>query len=333
MVHHPASQLPLRSYLISWSAVRLVVYYFLLYFFTVVYNIANKRVLNAIPLPATVAVVQLFLGIPLFLPLWFMKPPGNLLQSHSPVPLMQVSVAHALGNLATIYSLGSGAVSFTHVVKSAEPVFSAVLTGLIMRSVLAPQVYLSLLPIVIGVAMASATELTFSWFGFTTAMISNLFYQLRIVWSKQLITGSNSSNNGNMIGAESKISGSNLFRLITIIAAFFLLPIALFLEGGMILPVWRAAEADPTLGWSLIGDILVSGVAYYLYNEIAFWILDLVHPVTHAVGNTIKRVVLIVASVLVFRVPITLQGETGSAIAIAGSLLYGLASHKYGSKA
>eukprot|EP01032_Pedospumella_encystans_P028692 gene28692-32406_t len=304
MVHHPASQVPLRSYLQSWSTVRLAVYYFLLYFFTVVYNIANKRILNAVPLPATIAVIQLFLGIPLFLPLWFLKPPGNLLQSLSPVSLLQVSAAHALGNLATIYSLGSGAVSFTHVVKSAEPVFSAVLTGLIMRSVLAPQVYLSLLPIVIGVAMASATELTFSWFSFITAMISNLFYQLRIVRSKQLITGGSNSSNGMIIGAESKISGSNLFRLITIIAAFFLLPIALFLEGSMILPVWRAVVVDPAIGWSLFGDLIVSGIAYYLYNEIAFWILDLVHPVTHAVGNTIKRVVLIVASVLVFRVPI-----------------------------
>lgn len=235
---------------------------------------------------------------------------------------MQVSVAHALGNLATIYALGSGAVSFTHVVKSAEPVFSAVLAGLIMRSVFAPQVYITLLPIVLGVAIASATELSFSWFGFIAAMVSNLFYQLRIVWSKQVITG----------GGEAKISGSNLFRVITIVSAFFLLPIALFLEGSRVLPTWWAATTDASETRALVGDILLSGFAYYMYNEIAFWILDLVHPVTHAVGNTVKRVVLIVASVVVFRVPITVQGAIGSSIAIAGSLLYGLASQKYGTK-
>ena len=300
---------------------RLCVYYLLLYFFTVVYNIANKRVLNALPLPATMAVVQLFLGIPLFLPLWIAKPPSHL-SSLSPAAVMKVSVAHALGNLATIYSLGSGAVSFTHVVKSAEPVFSAVLAGLIMRSVFAPQVYITLLPIVLGVALASATELTFSWFGFISAMLSNLFYQLRIVWSKQVIAG----------GGEAKVSGANLFRVITIVSALFLLPIALYLEGSLIMPVWRAAAVDEAVARALVCDILLSGVAYYMYSEIAFWILDLVHPVTHAVGNTVKRVVLIVASVIVFQVPVTLQGAAGSAIAIAGSLLYGLASQKYGSK-
>jgi solute carrier family 35 protein E1 len=47
--------------------------------------------------------------------------------------------------------------------------------------------------------------------------------------------------------------------------------------------------------------------------------------VTHAVGNTIKRVVIIAASILVFKNPITLQGYIGSGIAIAGVLLYSLA--------
>lgn len=304
----------------SSPILKLGFYYFLLYFFTVVYNVANKRVLNALPLPATMAAVQLFLGIPLFLPLWVAKPPRNALLLPK-WPLIQVSVAHALGNLATIYSLGAGAVSFTHVVKSAEPVFSAVLSGIVMKSYFAPQVYMALIPIVFGVALASATEVGFSWFAFGTAMISNLFYQLRIVLSKQLIVGSTDGN---------KLSGANLFRIITVLAAVFLLPIALFLEGSAVVPAWKLATADSSVTSALVWDILISGFSYYLYNEIAFWILDLVHPVTHAVGNTIKRVVLIVAALLVFRVPITMQGATGSFIAIVGSFLYAMASQKYG---
>lgn len=60
----------------------------------------------------------------------------------------------------------------------------------------------------------------------------------------------------------------------------------------------------------------------------AFLALDSVHPVTHAVGNTIKRVVIIAASILVFKNPVTTQGYIGSAIAIAGVLLYSLAVEK-----
>ena len=51
---------------------------------------------------------------------------------------------------------------------------------------------------------------------------------------------------------------------------------------------------------------------------------------THAVGNTIKRVVIIIASVIAFKTPISTLGIVGSSIAIFGTLLYSLAKNKYG---
>ena len=50
-----------------------------------------------------------------------------------------------------------------------------------------------------------------------------------------------------------------------------------------------------------------------------------VNPVTHAVGNTIKRVVIIVASVIAFKTPMSTGSIVGSSIAIAGTLMYSLA--------
>ena len=57
----------------------------------------------------------------------------------------------------------------------------------------------------------------------------------------------------------------------------------------------------------LILRILASGLSFYLYNEVAFYTLDAVHPITHAVGNTIKRVILILFSVVRFGTPMTTQ--------------------------
>jgi solute carrier family 35 protein E1 len=57
--------------------------------------------------------------------------------------------------------------------------------------------------------------------------------------------------------------------------------------------------------------------------------LDQVAPVTHALGNTIKRVVIILTSVIVFGTTMTTQGAIGSAIAIGGVLLYSLAKNKF----
>ena len=167
------------------KALKLGFYFFLWYFFTVVYNVSNKRVLNELPLPATLAAVQILLGVPVFLPAWVLKRPSydavrSILPSISKIALM-----HALGNLATVVSLHWGAVSFTHIIKASEPAFSAVLSAMILGSYFPLSVYITLIPIIGGVALASAKELSFTWLGFLSGLASNLFYQLRIVLSKR----------------------------------------------------------------------------------------------------------------------------------------------------
>ena len=80
------------------------------------------------------------------------------------------------------------------------------------------------------------------------------------------------------------------------------------------------AEWDKAVGsgvysqTELVVRLLVSGLSFYLYNEVSFYTLDSVHPITHAVGNTIKRVILILFSVVRFGTPMTFQSALGSTI-------------------
>merc|ERR1712146_522124 len=76
---------------------------------------------------------------------------------------------------------------------------------------------------------------------------------------------------------------------------------------------------------SLATLLAIGGASYYAYNEVAFLALGKVNPVTHAVGNTVKRVVIIVASVIAFKTPMSQGSVIGSSIAIAGTLMYSLA--------
>merc|ERR1740138_1197300 len=75
----------------------------------------------------------------------------------------------------------------------------------------------------------------------------------------------------------------------------------------------------------LLVRLVVSGLSFYLYNEVSFYTLDSVHPITHAVGNTIKRVILILFSVIRFGTPMTTQSAAGSSIAILGVFAYSVA--------
>ena len=313
----PINNEPVTSSRSLTKTLKLAFHFFLWYFFTVVYNVSNKRVLNDLQLPATIALLQIILGIPVFLPIWILKRPSFESVRAILPKLFKIGFLHALGNLATVISLSRGSVSFTHITKAAEPIFSAALSATIYGDYAPTAVYLTLIPIVLGVAMASAKEVSFTWIGFLAGMASNLFYQLRMVLSKKEITTD-----------EKSLTPSNFFRVLTIVSAIELLPISIALEGYKVRSVWEAARTSGVNMDSLLSNLLISGFSYYCYNEVAFWILGSISPMTHAVGNTVKRVIIILASILILKAPISNYGMLGSTIAVLGTFAYSAASNQ-----
>jgi solute carrier family 35 protein E1 len=132
-------------------------------------------------------------------------------------------------------------------------------------------------------------------------------------------------------GIGENMNEANLYGVLTILAFIAILPITLALEPPAAISAAISAAMDGGLSAKYLWtQSLLAGAFYYLYNEVAFLALGRVNPVTHAVGNTIKRVVIIVASVIAFKTPISTLGVIGSSIAIFGTLLYSLAKSKYG---
>lgn len=284
------------------------------------YNIYNKKVLNAVPqLTYTVGFLQLALGLFYIAPVWgFKLRKAPVLNNEEIKNLLPVAVLHTLTHLGAIVSLGAGAVSFTHIVKAAEPAISAGLSAVVLKQFLPIPVYLSLIPVMGGVALASLTELSFSWISFIGAMISNFASAGRGIVGK-ISMGKPQGQNMN---------AANLYAVMTIISSVLCLPISLLLEGKQVIPTVQAIIKAGN-GKTVLIETLLSAVFYYLYNEVAFLALDNVAPVTHALGNTIKRVVIIITSVLVFGNVMTTTGALGSSIAIFGVLLYSLAKNHF----
>ena len=297
-------------------------FFALWYLFNIGYNIYNKRALNVLPMPWTLATLQLFAGIPYVLLLWSTgaRKTPKLTQDNLKT-LFPVACGHLGTHIGAVISLGAGAVSFTHIVKASEPVVSAALSAVMLGAFYSPITYLTLLPIVGGVALASLKELSFTWLGFGAAMLSNVSSALRGILAKKTMGG----------GVGENMNETNLYAVMTIMAFAVLLPVSLLVEtpkavGAAI----NTAVAAGTSKKDLAILSALSGAYYYLYNEVAFLALGRVNPVTHAVGNTIKRVVIIIASVIAFNTPISRLGVIGSSIAITGTLLYSLAKNKYG---
>lgn len=81
------------------------------------------------------------------------------------VVCFKVAVAHTIGHVAATVSMSKVAVSFTHIIKSGEPAFSVLVSRFLLGETFPLPVYLSLLPIIGGCALAAVTELNFNMIG------------------------------------------------------------------------------------------------------------------------------------------------------------------------
>jgi len=294
------------------------VYFALWYLFNIAYNIYNKQALNVLSYPWTVATIQMATGLAYFVPMWLLglrKAPK--LNASEIKTLIPIAFCHTGVHVGAVIALGAGAVSFAHIVKASEPVVTCGLNALLLGQVLPLPVYLTLLPIIGGVAIASMKELSFTFLALASAMLSNVSSAARGVLSKKTMSGKKIGEN---------LDAQNLYAVLTAMSTIILIPLMLAFEGtGMFKAFGDVVAAGDFTKKSLAGLLALGGASYYAYNEVAFLALGKVNPVTHAVGNTIKRVVIIVASVVAFKTPMSTGSIVGSSIAIFGTLLYSLA--------
>jgi solute carrier family 35 protein E1 len=169
-----------------------------------------------------------------------------------------------------------------------------------------------------GVGLATVKELSFAWAALLGAVLSDLALALRNVFSKQSM--------GSLQTVEGEaLKPADMFGLLTCISAIVSIPMAMLAEGRALPALWAtAAAADPGGGLGLAAKVGATGLYFYGYSEVAMKALNNVHPVTHAIGNTMRRVVIMLVCMVAFRTPMTPLGAVGSALAIGGSYLYAM---------
>ncbi|TKY55214.1 Triose phosphate/phosphate translocator, non-green plastid [Spatholobus suberectus] len=263
------------------------------FLFNIYFNIYNKQVLKVYHFPLTVSTLQFAAGTLLVAFMWgfnlYKRPKVSGAQLAAILPL---ALVHTLGNVFTNMSLGKVAVSFTHTIKATEPFFSVLLSAMFLGEMPTAWVVGSLVPIVGGVALASATEASFKWAGFWSAMASNLTNQSRNVLSKKL-----------MVNKEESMDNITLFSIITVMSFLLSAPVTILMEGVKFTPTYLQS-AGLNVNEVYIRSLLAA-LCFHAYQQVSYMILQKVSPVTHSVGNCVKRVVVIVSSVIFFQTPVS----------------------------
>merc|ERR1719244_1870815 len=167
-------------------------------------------------------------------------------------------------------------------------------------------VYFSLFPIVLGVAVATVTEISFDIIGLLSALMATAGFAVITIYSKKAL----------------KDTGMHHLRLLHKLGMMAAL---------MFFPIWLLVDA-PKITSELNTDtlilLIVDGCLHWLQNILAFTLLKLVTPLTYAVANVTKRIAVISVSLLLLKNPVTVTNLGGMAMAIMGVFCYNRAKHQ-----
>lgn len=319
------------------DSVALLLFFVFWYAGNMKYNEYNTATLNAVGgktggLTMTVATMQLGVCAVYAFIMWAVKlNPAKLFGLQSPakqdvpkttkddlIKSIPLAFCAAGAHAATVFALG-GDPLFGQIVKAAEPVFAAIIGTFFYNK--APSFYkVCCLPIIVGgVAFASLKKgddgsysLKFDTTALVFGMLANSFAAFK--------GGENSKLMADKGVAERYGGVGNQFAVTQIVGFIILLPIMYMVEGDKLPSFIESLKTDSSLQFNLV----MGGLCFYIYNELATYTLKVTGAVTASVANTAKRVIVMVYMAAVTGKVLTDEQKMGSAIAICGVLLYSL---------
>ncbi|GAA6108310.1 solute carrier family 35 member E2A-like [Tachysurus ichikawai] len=207
-----------------------------------------------------------------------------------------------------LVSLKSVAVSFAETVKSSAPIFTVIMSRLILGEYTGLWVNLSLFPVMAGLTLCTATEISFNMLGFSAALSTNIMDCLQNVFSKKLLSGD-----------KYKFSPPELQFFTSAAAVIMLIPAWALL---MDIHLFGKSGRGLNLTQDIVVLLLFDGVLFHLQSVTAYALMGRISPVTFSVASTVKHALSIWLSIIVFSNPITLLSASGTFMVFVGVLLY-----------
>ncbi|MBA0551514.1 hypothetical protein Golob_022395 [Gossypium lobatum] len=208
-----------------------------------------------------------------------------------------------LGNVSLRYL----PVSFNQAIGATTPFFTAVFAYVMMKKTESWVTYLTLLPVVAGVIIASGAEPSFHLFGFLMCVSATAARASKSVLQAILLSSE-----------EEKLNSMNLLMYMAPIAVVILLPATLLMERNVIAITMALARKDTIVVYYLLFN---SSLAYFV-NLTNFLVTKHTSALTLQVLGNAKGAVAVVVSIIIFKNPVSLMGMLGYSLTVVGVLLY-----------
>ncbi|XP_070194086.1 solute carrier family 35 member E1 homolog [Littorina saxatilis] len=278
-------------------------------------NIIGKVVLSDFPYPMTMTMIQLLttsVFLAPFLPCVGATKKGQYDRRYFFVMILPLAFGKFISSVSSYISIWRVSVSYAHTVKATLPLFTVILAKLILGENQILTVYFSLIPIITGVGVATMTEASFDSVGLASALTATLCFSLLTIFTKKCL----------------KETGYNHLQLLVLISR---------IATACFLPFWALADLPRIIhnteflnsGKVIQTMVLLfcDGLFNMMHNVFAFTVLALVAPLSYAVANATKRIVIISGSILILQNSVTPMNAIGMLIAVFGVLCYNKAKY------
>jgi len=227
-----------------------------------------------------------------------------------------VGFCSACAHSAGVFCLGADPL-FGQIVKAGEPVMSAFVNTVFYGKAPSKPKMVCLIFIVAGVAFASLKKgddgvykLKFDERALIFGMIGNTFAAFKGSENKKLMSAP---------GIKDRYGGvANQFAVTEVLAFVISVPVMVMVEGAK----WGEFCTLLKTNKDLQIGLAISGLSFYLYNELATMTIKATGAVTSSVANTAKRVIVMVYMAAVTGKQLTEEQKIGSAVAIGFVLVY-----------
>ncbi|WWC64184.1 uncharacterized protein I303_106792 [Kwoniella dejecticola CBS 10117] len=307
----------------GFATIRFVSLCFLWYTCSAVSNNTGKVILNNFKYPVTLTIVQFFfvsgcciicsrpeLG-------WtprLRSPSRSILKGILPMAAFQVG-GHIFGSLA----ISRVPVSTVHTIKALSPLFTVMAYALLFGVSYSPATYLSLLPLTLGVMLASSADISFTnFFGLLCALGSTIIFVTQNLFFKKIMPTPGSTESG---GATPKLDKINLLYFSSGMAFLLMIPVWIYSDAWRLLDLWLHPVAK-TGGPSVSIYFFINGTVHFAQNLIAFSLLSSTSPVTYSIASLVKRIAVICLAIIWFKQSVFFVQAVGIALTAVGLWMY-----------
>jgi solute carrier family 35 protein E1 len=255
------------------------------------------------------------------------RPPSrDILRTTLPLAVFQIG-----GHLFSSNATSKIPVSLVHTIKGLSPLFTVLAYRFIFDIRYPTTTYLSLVPLTLGVMLACSGNHKFGGqsLGVIYALSATLIFVTQNIYSKRLFNEAAQAAAQGASARSRKLDKLNLLCYSSGLAFLITLPIWFWTEGLMILKdvlhdgaVDLSDKPNAFDHGRLTLEFIFNGTFHFGQNILAFILLSLVSPVTYSVASLLKRVFVVVVSLLWFRNSTSSLQGVGIALTFLGLYLY-----------